>query len=140
MAHSPELSLLCRVHTRLCTLPISQVIETMRPLPIEPMQGAPAFVCGVAIIRGQPVPVLDTAQLLGTEASPPERFVTLRVGDRQVALAVSQVVGIRAIPEAALHALPPLLQETQVVDSIGALDAELLLVLNQARLTAMEPA
>ena len=137
-AHS---SLLCRVHTRLCALPLAQVIETMRPLPIEPIADAARFVCGVAVIRGVPVPVVDAARLLGTEEEPhPARFVTLRTGTRRIALAVTGVLGIRAIPDEAVQQLPPLLRDAgaDVVAAIGRLDSELLLVLRSLRIIPNE--
>jgi hypothetical protein len=48
------LSLLCRVDTRLCALPLATVLETLRRLSIEPLAGAPAFVLGRSVIRGAP--------------------------------------------------------------------------------------
>ena len=47
-------SLVSRVATRLCALPVGAVIETMRRLPVEPIAGAPAFIAGLAIVRGEP--------------------------------------------------------------------------------------
>lgn len=133
-----SLSLLCRVRTRWCALPLAQVIETMRPLPIDPLPGAPSFVLGLAVIRGVPVPVLDAARLLGAPEGHTTRFITIRTGDRQVAFAVDDVVGTRMIPDSDLQALPPLLREAcaKAVAAIGSLDAELLLVLNHARLVS----
>ena len=130
------LALICRSHTRLCALPLAHVVETMRPLPVESLAGAPHFVRGVAVIRGAPVPVIDAAALLGAPATPGDRFVTVGVGARCVALAVDGVLGVRNLAAPSLQALPPLLQEAgaDVVHAIGRLDAELLLVLNGSRL------
>jgi purine-binding chemotaxis protein CheW len=44
---APGASLVCRVATRICALPVGVVIETLRPLPLEPIAGAPAFVTGL---------------------------------------------------------------------------------------------
>lgn len=131
-----DLSLICRVDARLCALPLVHVIETMRPLPVETIVGAPHFVRGLAVIRGAPVPVVDTAELLGAPAAPANRFVTVIVGERLVALAVGSVLGVREVLTGSLHQLPPLLHEAgaDVVAAIGLLDAELLLVLRGARL------
>lgn len=128
--------LLCRVATRLCGLPLESVVETMRPLPAEPLVGAPDFVRGVSIIRGDAVPVVDAASLLGGEVAYPTRFVTVRVDGRQAALAVDEVLGVRTIADDALDDLPPLLDgaRDEVISAIGALDAELLFVLRSARL------
>jgi purine-binding chemotaxis protein CheW len=131
--------LLLRVGARVCGLPVAHVVETMRPLPIERLVGAPPFVLGVAIIRGSLAPVIDLAMLLGSgDASPPNRFVTLRVGDRRVALAVQSVIGIRSIE--ANDMTPPLLRtaSAHVVDAIANLDQELLLILRATTLLSEE--
>jgi len=135
-----DTSLICRVRKRLCALPLEHVIETLRPLPVEPVAGAPAFVRGLSVIRGMPLPVVDAARLFGDEDAQPERFVTLVAGTRRIALAVDSVLGVRSISRDALHALPPLLHEAgdDVIASIGLLDAELLLVLRSARLLPAE--
>ncbi len=134
--HDAGLSLLCRVRTRLFALPLEHVLETMRPMPVESLAGAPHFVRGLAIIRGVPVPVVDGAQLLSGEESQPSRFVTVRAGDRRVAVAVDSVLGVRPMPAASLRELPPLLRDAraEVISAIGTLDAELLVVLRSAHL------
>jgi purine-binding chemotaxis protein CheW len=81
--------------------------------------------------------VIDAAHLLtNVSGVQPGRFVTVSVGDRRVALAVDDVVGVRHLPEASLRQLPPLLQELDgaLVTTIAALDAELVLVLEGMRL------
>jgi purine-binding chemotaxis protein CheW len=127
--------LVLRVGSRLAALPLRDVAETMRPLPLQPVAGAPASVMGLAVIRGSAVPVLDVRLLLGLPAAPPGRFVTTRVGERCVALAVDAVLGTREVPAGALEGLPPLLGEahSDLVAAIGALDGELLLVLQAGR-------
>ena len=75
--------LLCRVGTHFCALPIEHVSETMRPLSVVPLAGTPAFVFGLSIIRGSPVPVIDAGQLVGvTGQRRPARFVTIKVNRR----------------------------------------------------------
>jgi purine-binding chemotaxis protein CheW len=130
------LALVCRVRGRLCALPLEHVAETMRALPVEALAGAPRCVLGLATIRGVPVPVVDAAGLLGDEAGPGGRWVALKLGARHVALAVDEVPGVRALPAGSRFALPPLLGDmrAEVVAAIGLLDAELLLVLQGARL------
>jgi purine-binding chemotaxis protein CheW len=134
-----QLSLLvCRVGSRLCGLPLAHVVETMRPLPIEPLAHLPSFVHGLALIRGRPTPVLDARSLLGSGGDPgaPTRFVTLELGERAAALAVDAVLGVRSIDVTELARLPPLLRDAQndLVATLGALDHELLLVLERSRL------
>jgi purine-binding chemotaxis protein CheW len=130
--------LLCLVGPTLWALPIEHVIETMRPLTTVELAGTPPFVSGVAVVRGQPIPVLDVSRLLAPVPTPSQRvtarFVTVRIGARRAALAVDAVVGIRALEEGS--GMPPLLGKVGAgaVSAIRALDAELLLVLESARM------
>jgi purine-binding chemotaxis protein CheW len=138
-----NLALLVRVPGGVCALAVSQVVETMRPLPVEPLADMPDFIRGVARIRGAAVPVVELNALF--EAAPEattaasgagKRFVTLRAGGRCVALAVDGVVGLMDVQPEALGEMPPLLQSARraVIQSIGTLDAELLFILETGRL------
>jgi purine-binding chemotaxis protein CheW len=118
---------------RRCAIAIGNVVEVMRRLPIEAVDGAPPYVLGVSIIRGAPTPVVDLGFLIdaGDGDRPAARLVTLRVAERTVALAVDEVVGVRRI-RASDH-LPPLLDgASDVVRSIETADAGLLWVLQSA--------
>ncbi len=132
-------SLLFRAGASVCALPLTSVVETMRPLPIQPLAGSSvsAAVLGVAIVRGVALPVVDVGRLLhaGGEGRA-ARFVVVRVDERGVALAVDEVIGIRSLRANLVHDLPPLLRGAHgdVVEAIGALDRELLIVLRAARL------
>jgi purine-binding chemotaxis protein CheW len=103
----------------------------MRPLPVESIMGMPSFVRGVSIIRGVPTPVVDLGAVLGALGGSAERIVTLRLGDRQVALCVDAVLGVRDLDVSAIQELPPLLRGASkgVVESIGTLDEQFLMVL-----------
>src|SRR5580692_5756315 len=79
------LALLCRVQARWCALPLRHVIETMRPLPTSPIPGAPAFVDGLAVIRGAPVPVVSLSRLLGATTTQATRLVCVRTERGRVA-------------------------------------------------------
>jgi purine-binding chemotaxis protein CheW len=116
-------------------LPLEYIVETMRPLPIEFVGGAPEFVSGLSIVRGVPLPVLDTGSLLGDKRSPHTRFVIVKAGNHLVVLAVDEVLGLRAISADSLQELPLLLGEARadLVAAIGTVDARLLLVLRTAR-------
>lgn len=135
-AESAKHALICRIGTRLCALPLQHVVETLRPLPVAPLAGAPAHVLGVALIRGLGQPVVDMARLLGEGDAEVTRYVTLRLGERRVALAVGQVLGTRELALDELQDLPPLLRNAgqDSVAALGQIDAELLLVLNSTRL------
>jgi purine-binding chemotaxis protein CheW len=140
--------LLCQVGSCLCGFPIEHIAETMRPLPVESLAGAPSFVLGLALIRGVPTPVIDLDGLLfepcaeavrpgrPQERAAPSRFVTLKTGARRAAVAIASVIGVRALSPASLVALPPLFRDvrTDFVEAIGMLDGDLFLALESARI------
>jgi purine-binding chemotaxis protein CheW len=136
-------ALLARVPGALCAIPLAEVIETMRPLPIEPLASQSDIILGVARIRGAAVPVVQlTALFRGNQSSgdhsgeAPTRFVTLRVGQRCIALAVQSVVGIADLSDPVFGELPPLLKSvgTELIQTLGTLDAEFLVMLDTTRL------
>jgi purine-binding chemotaxis protein CheW len=129
--------LLCRSGAGLYALPLAHVRETMRALPLNPVPAMPDFLLGLAMIRGVAVPVLDCARLVGAAApARVARFVTLALGQRQLALAVDAVIGVRQLPAADMTQIAPLLEgaDPGLVQSIATLDAELLLVLRASRM------
>lgn len=132
--------LVAQVGRVVCGFPIAHVVETTRPLPIEPLVGGPRFVAGLAIVRGAPIPVVHAAVLLGGVATLGGRFVIIRSGSRRVALIVDAVLGVRRIDPGILDSLPPLLDGTNRDSAlaIGVLDAELLVVLDAARILSAE--
>jgi purine-binding chemotaxis protein CheW len=69
--------------------------------------------------------------VLGAPSNAFERIVTLRLGDRQVALAVNAVLGIRDLDLSAIQELPPLLggTSTDLLEALGTLDEQFLMVL-----------
>jgi purine-binding chemotaxis protein CheW len=143
-ARENDLFLMCRIGSRIGALAVTDVRETMRPLPIEPLTGTPPFVLGVAIVRGTAAPVIDAGRLLDPSALPyaaitspsAARFVSLKLGDRTAVLAVDAVLDVRSLVAGILAQIPPLLREAgeEPVSIIGALDTQLLLVLEAARL------
>jgi purine-binding chemotaxis protein CheW len=122
--------LLCRAGNRLCGVPLQSAVETFRPLPVEPFLAAPHYVLGLAVVRGEPLSVLDVAALLGA-AEPPTRFVTVRAGQRQAVLAFSSVAGVHG-PALGESNLPPLLSAARndAVRGLAMLDQELVLLLD----------
>jgi purine-binding chemotaxis protein CheW len=136
---SSQLSwLLCRAGSHLCALPLAHIVEVMRPLPVEPLVDAPAFLRGLSVIRGAPVAVIDLGHLLGQTKTAPTRLVTVRVGGRVLGLAVAEVIAVRREDEVGLHGPVPLLGQVahEAVSSIGALDSEALLFLEELRVLA----
>lgn len=128
--------LLVRSGERVCAIAIEHVVETLRPLRAEPLSGAPPFVTGVAVLRGEPVPVVDLAVFLSGAASPRvTRWVALRCGARVAVLAVDAVVGVGDL---AGDAPVPLLAGAcgGALESLAALDRELLVVLEAGRVVS----
>ncbi|MBK9259078.1 MAG: chemotaxis protein CheW [Polyangiaceae bacterium] len=129
--------LMVRVRTWVCALPAQFVIEVMRPLPIQAVVGAPRFIMGMSIVRGEVTPVLAMDMLLGSsELLPPKRFVLVRVGERRAVLAVEEVLGTDIIDMHRLDATPGLLSEAlpRDVARIGVLDRSVLVMLEAGRL------
>ncbi len=115
----------------ICAIPLSHVIETMRPLPVVPISSTLPFVRGMAVIRGIPTPVLDLGKLVGTPDEPARRFVTLRLGQRQVVLSVREVLGIIEMDPTTMMDMPSLLvgSSDNVIEAVGACDTQALVVL-----------
>jgi purine-binding chemotaxis protein CheW len=130
-------ALLCQVGSLICALPLQHISETMRPLPLEPLNGMPSYVDGLSIVRGAPVPVVDLARLLGNDsAARRTRLVVVKVRERRVALSVERVIGVSTLDTVASAALPPLLGSARAdfVSAVGSLDAHLLVVLESGRI------
>lgn len=128
--------LVFHIQRQLCAMPLDHVVEIMRPLPVEAITGAPMMVKGAAVIRGAPLPVLDLSALWQDETEPPRRFITVKAGERHIALAVTSVEGLRYLPRKVMGEIPPLLSDARAhaVAAIGALDSNLLMVLNASHI------
>jgi purine-binding chemotaxis protein CheW len=123
----------CRVGDHHFALPMTEIIETMRMLPIEVIAGAPAIVRGLCIVRGEPVPIVDTALLFGEHSIQYERIVTARVAGRTVGFAADAVVDVRSIAADAIESLPPLFGCVDSVSTMTVLDEDLVFFLSAAR-------
>jgi purine-binding chemotaxis protein CheW len=130
--------LISRAGGKLLALALRDVVEVLRPLPVSRLDGAPDFVLGAAVIRGAAVPVIDARSLLGAgpASQVPSRWISLRLGARRAALAVDEIAGTRALDDSSLQTMPPLLGSAVagVAEAVGAVDAQLLLVLRAGKL------
>jgi purine-binding chemotaxis protein CheW len=137
---SGQLCLVARARGLQCALPLAHVLEIMRPLPFDPIAGAPSFVLGVAIVRGQPTPVIDCGAFVQHRALPAHtRWASVRCGERTAALAFESILGVREL-SVRTDDLPPLLSgaPSDTISSLAMLDAQLLLVLHGGRLVPDE--
>ncbi|QRK04449.1 chemotaxis protein CheW [Archangium violaceum] len=135
--------LVVRAQEWMCALPLEEVEETMRPLPVAPVSAAPSFVRGVCVMRGTPAPVVSLTTLLGGGSARPgegQRFVSLRVPEGRLALEVDEVRGLRWLEEGSLDSVPALLQATASghLQHLSSLDGRLLAVLGASRLLPEE--
>ncbi|MFY0529793.1 chemotaxis protein CheW [Archangium gephyra] len=137
--------LVVRAQEWMCALPLEEVEETMRPLPVAPVSAAPVFVRGVSLVRGAPAPVVSLASLLGGavtegEGGASRRFVSLRVPEGRMALDVDEVHGLRWMEESGLDSVPPLLRATASghLQHLGSFDGRLLALLGTSRLLPEE--
>ncbi|MGE0449547.1 MAG: chemotaxis protein CheW [Vicinamibacterales bacterium] len=132
----PVAALVLLAGDRRCAIPLTSVLEVARPLPLVQVDRQSPPVLGLARFRGRPVPVVDLAAVLGVAASPARRFVSLRVGDRAVALAVGDVDGVEWFEPESFSALPALVVSSSPgpVAALAERDHELLLVLDGGRL------
>jgi purine-binding chemotaxis protein CheW len=121
---------------RAVAIPVAAAIETMRPLPVEPLAGLPPWVEGVALIRGQPTPVVNVAALLGEAGAPSiGAFVTVRAERSTLALAVRRVTGVGSLEPGEWQAMPSIAAGvTEAVEAVGVLGTRLTTVLSAGRL------
>lgn len=136
-AQNMDSAILFRAREQLCAVPVSQVREIMRPLPVTFLADMPQFVLGFSRIRDVATPVVDAGGLLGLDSpAAATRLLILRIADRSIALAVEAVMGVHGILRQSLQDLPLLLRDSkgELVSSIASLDKEFLLVLHTARL------
>lgn len=129
-------TLLSRAGSLIAGIPVSVVIEVMRPLPVNPVPRAPGFVDGISIIRGIPTPVVRIRRLFAESDAAPGRLILVRTGPRQVALAVDAVLDLRSLPRNGFGAMPPLLgaASRDIVGELTTLDGELIVLLETARI------
>lgn len=133
--------LLVQARMWICAFAAESVIEVMRPLPIEPVRGAPPFVLGVAMIRNSVTPVVALDTLLGAnESTPPQRFVLVHAGSRRLALAVESIRGVEKLTPSQLESASPLLSEVlpDHAARLGTLDRSVLVILEAGRLMTEE--
>ncbi len=130
--------LLCGVGPHRFILPMAEVIETMRLLPIQAVAGAPPLVLGLSVIRGAPVAVVNTALVFGRESPRYTRLVTVRAGESTIALAVDAVFTVAVVEAGTLQQMPPLIGNDNAVVAMAARDRNLVFLLNAARIVPDE--
>src|SRR2546430_625185 len=97
-------------------LPVERVLEVAEPGDIALVPGAPSQIIGVRNLRGQIVPVISLATVLGLPHEEPGRIVVTELGERRAGLAVESVLDVDTLPDAAEPAESPYLSGAALID------------------------
>lgn len=129
-------------------MPVAAVLEIVRLPAVTRVPGLPAFVTGLANVRGRVLAVLDLRPLLHLEASKGERLVILdradtgtpaaapaastAAGRGVIGLIVDSALELVVLPEGGLEPLPPGVpaEALTVLDGITVLDGAPVAVLS----------
>lgn len=124
-------------------VPLTRVMETERLPKLTTVPGLPAFVLGVANLRGAVLPLVDLAMLLELESTgrPHDaRILVVRPSpdDSPVALVVDALQGVAMLAREELHRTPHWLDghTTPFLEGIGSHKGRLLSVLDLDRVFA----
>jgi purine-binding chemotaxis protein CheW len=99
-------------------VPVEDVLEVADAGDIVPVPGSGAALLGVRNLRGQVLPVVDLAAVLGLpRTAMPGRVVVVADGGRAAGLGVDSVKGVESLPEGREEADSPHLTAAAVVDS-----------------------
>jgi purine-binding chemotaxis protein CheW len=122
-------------------MPVAAVREIVRLPAVTRVPGLPAFVTGLANVRGGVLAVLDLRPLLQLDASKGERLVILDQADGAttssggrgvIGLIVDSALDLVALPEGGLEPLPPGVpaEAAAVLDGITVVDGTPVAVLS----------
>jgi purine-binding chemotaxis protein CheW len=106
-------------------LAVGDVLEVAEVGDLTPVPGAAAAVVGVRNLRGQVVPVVDLATVLGLPpASSPQRIVITEQAGRRAGLAVDEVAGVEELPASSEEAEAVHVTRATLVDGalVGVVD------------------
>jgi purine-binding chemotaxis protein CheW len=116
-------------------LPVDRVLEVAELGELAPVPGAPAEVLGVRNLRGQVIPVIDLASLLGlANEAPLERIVVAEDHDGMAGLAVEAVLDVTDLADPAEESDSPYLSGAALIDGtlVGVVDVGAVLASVQA--------
>lgn len=119
-----------RVGAEEYALPVRHVPEVAELGDVTPVPGTPPQVMGIRNLRGEVLPVFDTAVGLGVAGSgAPARIVLADVDGRRCALAVDEVIEVDELPAPEEAVESPLLAGAILLDGrlIGLVDVPALL-------------
>ena len=124
---------------------VSLVREITRVADISRIPEAPSFIRGVINLRGQVLPVIDLAVLLGfsfrDKLTETARIIVTEVQRQTVGMLVDEVPEVLKIPEENIEPAPELLRGKlgkDYVRSIGRLDGRLIVLLDLEKVLALQ--
>jgi chemotaxis signal transduction protein len=116
-------------------LPVDSVLEVAEFGQVTPVPGSPPEVLGVRNLRGQVLPVIDLAALLGlANDARLERIIVAGDGDRRAGLAVEAVLDVADVSAPAEESHSPYLMGATLIDGtlVGVVEVEAVLAGIQA--------
>lgn len=110
-------------------LPVEQVLEVAELGEIATVPGSPAEILGVRNLRGQVLPVIALAAVLGLAGGDPTRVVVVESGELRAGLHVDEVLDVEELPPSSERAESDYLLGACLVDGVlvGALDVDAVL-------------
>lgn len=116
-------------------LPVEQVLEVADLGEITSVPGSPPEIVGVRNLRGQVIPVIGLATMLGLSGDEPGRVVVAESGELRAGLVVDAVLDVGELPPASEQAESDYLLGAFLVDGelVGALDLDAVLAPVEAR-------
>ena len=119
------------VHFRLgaesYALPVADVLEVAEVGTLTPVPGAPPSVLGVRNLRGQVLPVIDLAAVLGArEPQPATKLVVADNGGRRAGLAIDEVTDVGEVVAEVHETESPFLSGSTLVEGelVGIVDVD----------------
>jgi chemotaxis signal transduction protein len=106
-------------------VPVDVVLEVVRVGRLTAVPAAPRAVLGVVNLRGEVLPVLDVAGLVGLAPAAPDRsIVVVEHAGRRAGLAVEALLDVAPLPAVLDEAEGPCLLGSALVDGslVGVLD------------------
>jgi chemotaxis signal transduction protein len=116
-----------RVAAETYALPAEHIAEAAHLGRVTPVPGSPSEVLGVLNLRGQILPVIDLAALLGvTRPEQPRHLLVAEASGRRAGFAVEELSGIGELSAPAAEGHSELLAGSLVDDGrlVGVLDAD----------------
>jgi purine-binding chemotaxis protein CheW len=115
-----------RVAAEHYALPVEQVLEVADLGEIASVPGSPPEILGVRNLRGQVIPVIALATLLGLSGDQPSRVVVAESGELHAGLVVDDVVDVGELPPVSEQIESDYLLGALLIDGqlVGVLDLD----------------